>query len=72
LRPRGLFCFSVEGTDEGGFVLRDTLRYAHSPDYLHRLAGEHRFAVEMIEPQVIRRGVEGNIDGYHVIMRAVG
>lgn|SRR5262245_12805854 len=72
LRARGLFCFSVEATEEPGFVLRSTLRYAHSAGYLQNLAGEHRFAVEAIEPQVIRRGVEGDIGGYHVIMRAMG
>jgi predicted TPR repeat methyltransferase len=71
LRPRGLFCFSVEGTDEPGFMLRDTLRYAHSVDYLQALAGQHRFVVETIEPQVIRRGPQGDIGGYHVILRAV-
>lgn len=72
LRMRGLFCFSVEASDEPGFVLRDTLRYAHSIDYLQGLAERHRFVVETIEPQVIRRGTKGDIDGYHVIMRAVG
>jgi len=72
LRARGLFCFSVEATDEPGFVLRSTLRYAHSAGYLQNLAGEHRFDIEAIEPQVIRRGVEGDIGGYHVIMRAMG
>lgn len=71
LRTHGLFCFSVEGTDKPGFVLRDTLRYAHSTSYLQNLAAEHRFAVEAIEPQVIRRGVGGDIGGYHVTMRAV-
>jgi predicted TPR repeat methyltransferase len=71
LRAHGLFCFSVEGTDGSGFVLRDTLRYAHSPGYLQELAKQHRFVVETIERQVIRRGVKGDIDGYHVVMRAV-
>lgn len=72
LRTDGLFCFSVEGTDGRGFVLRSSLRYAHSTGYLQDLAGNHRFVVETIEPQIIRRGVEGDIGGYHVVMRAVG
>jgi predicted TPR repeat methyltransferase len=71
LREGGLFCFSVEATDEADFVLRSTLRYAHSIGYLDKLARQHRFAVETIEPQVIRRGVEADIDGYHVVMRAI-
>lgn len=72
LRPGGLFCFSVEAIDGPGFALRDTLRYAHSVNYLEELARQYRFDVETIEPQVIRRGVDGDIDGYHVIMRAAG
>jgi predicted TPR repeat methyltransferase len=68
LRTNGLFCFSVEAADEG-FVLRNTLRYAHSIGYLRSLAEQNRFNVETIEPQVIRRGVRGDIDGYHVVMR---
>src|SRR5262249_50146641 len=44
LKAAGLFCFSVEATDVGDFVLRDTLRYAHSADYLRKLAQHHRFA----------------------------
>lgn len=34
LRDGGLFGFSVEATDEADFVLRTTLRYAHSVAYL--------------------------------------
>jgi predicted TPR repeat methyltransferase len=68
----GLFCFSVEAADgNDGPVLRNTMRYAHSAGYLRNLAAQHRFAVESIEPQVIRRGVEGDIAGYHVVMRAI-
>jgi predicted TPR repeat methyltransferase len=72
LNEGGLFCFSVEATDEADFILRDTLRYAHSTGYLEKLAGQHRFVVEAIEPQVIRRGAGTNIDGYHAVMRAAG
>jgi predicted TPR repeat methyltransferase len=69
LRDNGLFCFSVEATDERDFVLRSTLRYAHSIDYLRRLAGQHQFAIEAIESRVIRRDTAGNIDGYLAVMR---
>lgn len=42
LAPGGLFAFSIEdaGVDEG-FVLRDSLRYAHSEDYIRQLLGTH-------------------------------
>ena len=55
LRDSGLFCFSVEATDESNFVLRSTKRYAHSIDYLQKLAGEYQFVVNTIEPQIIRQ-----------------
>jgi predicted TPR repeat methyltransferase len=69
LRDSGLFCFSVEATDERNFVLRSTKRYAHSIDYLQKLAGQYRFVVNTIEPQIIRREFRGNVNGYHAIMR---
>jgi predicted TPR repeat methyltransferase len=69
LRERGLFCFSVEATDEGDFVLRSTLRYAHSVSYLRRLAARYQFIVETIEPQVVRRDAGANINGYLAVMR---
>lgn len=70
LSDGGLFCFSVEATDEGDFVLRSTLRYAHSIDYLSRLAEQHRFSVETIESKIIRQDAGANIDGYLAVMRS--
>jgi predicted TPR repeat methyltransferase len=69
LRDDGLFCFSVEAAKEGDFVLRNTLRYAHSIGYLRALAERNRFAVAMIEPRVIRMDLGSNIDGYVAMMR---
>jgi hypothetical protein len=42
LRSDGLFCFSVEAAPDGEFVLRPTLRCAHSIAYLTRLAGRNK------------------------------
>lgn len=69
LRDGGLFCFSVEGVDTGDFVLRSTLRYAHSADYLRRLAGQHGFTIEALDSHVIRRDAGTNIRGYLAVMR---
>jgi predicted TPR repeat methyltransferase len=45
LRPGGLFAFSVEvGDDADTFVLRNTGRYAHSSEYIRRLASETGFS----------------------------
>jgi len=69
LRDHGLFCFSVERADEGDFVLRGTLRYAHSIDYLRALAQQHRFVVEAVETHVLRQDAGADIDGYVAVMR---
>ncbi|MRW91584.1 tetratricopeptide repeat protein [Duganella sp. FT80W] len=45
LRPGGRFCFSVEAGEGDDYVLRPSNRYAHTLDYLRRLAGETGFNV---------------------------
>ncbi|MRX07848.1 tetratricopeptide repeat protein [Pseudoduganella sp. FT25W] len=45
LRPGGRFCFSVEAGDDADYVLRPSNRYAHTPDYLRRLAAATGFTV---------------------------
>jgi predicted TPR repeat methyltransferase len=65
----GLFCFSVEAAREGDFVLRPTLRYAHSQPYLSRLAERNGFVVTTVEPHAVRRERESSIAGYNIVMR---
>jgi len=44
LPPGGEFCFSAEAHNgDAGFVLRPSLRYAHSERYIRSLAGPHGF-----------------------------
>jgi predicted TPR repeat methyltransferase len=69
LRHDGLFCFSVEAADDGNFVLRPTLRYAHSLEYLTKLADQNGFAVMTVEPHAVRREAHGSVAGYNVVMR---
>ena len=49
LRAGGVFCFSLEEAQEGqaahGFVLRESLRYAHTVGYIRMLAEEHGFSL---------------------------
>ena len=71
LRDGGLFCFSVEATDQSDYVLRSTLRYAQSSDYLRRLAEQNAFVVEVIESQPIRQEYDQDIEGYYAIMRCL-
>ncbi|TFW30366.1 tetratricopeptide repeat protein [Duganella callida] len=45
LRPGGRLCFSAEAGVDGDYVLRPSNRYAHTLDYLQRLAAETGFTV---------------------------
>lgn len=69
LRERGVFGFSVEASEETGFVLRDTCRYAHSVDYLRKLADQHGFACETIDRGIIRQQDGKDVVGYLAILR---
>jgi predicted TPR repeat methyltransferase len=69
LRAGGLFGFSVEASDAEDFVLRPTLRYAHSVAYLRELAASHQFVFEFIEPRIIRKEKGSDVDGFHAILR---
>jgi predicted TPR repeat methyltransferase len=69
LRPGGLFAFSVEVADGTDFILQPSHRYAHSIDYLRRLAAAHAFAIESLESRVIRRNRDTDVPGYLVVMR---
>ncbi|MCA1403910.1 class I SAM-dependent methyltransferase [Ensifer sp. IC3342] len=55
LAPGGLFAFSVEqaATDEG-FILRPSLRYAHSEAYIADICAEHGFSLVATERTTIR------------------
>jgi predicted TPR repeat methyltransferase len=68
LRDGGLFGFSVEISEEQDFILRPNRRYAHSGAYLRKLAEDHRFALETIEPHVIRQDDRNDVHGYIAIL----
>jgi predicted TPR repeat methyltransferase len=69
LRDGGLFGFSVEASEHRDFVLGATRRYSHSKPYLRRLAEDHGFAVETIEPHIIRQQDGIDVAGYLAIWR---
>jgi predicted TPR repeat methyltransferase len=66
---RRVLCFSVEAADGNDFVLRTTLRYAHSIGYLQALAARYQFIVETIEPQIVRRDSGTDIHGHIAVLR---
>lgn len=55
LAEDGLFAFSVEDAGDGqGFVLRESMRYAHAGDYILGLLQAHGFTLIASEKTVIR------------------
>lgn len=72
LRNKGLFCFSIEASPDADVVFRESFHFAHSAAYIRRLAQQHGFSVEELEPVVIRQDGEGPIDGYLAVLRCAG
>lgn len=67
----GVFCFSVEtvhGRDTD-YRLLPSLRYAHSAQYLVRLARRHGFEVIAMERGPVRQDQRETIDGMYVFLR---
>ena len=69
LNHHGYFCFSVELTNEGDYLLRATGRYQHSKSYLERLALRCGFMVQAIEQTIIRQESTMEVPGILAIMR---
>jgi predicted TPR repeat methyltransferase len=72
LREGGLFGFSVEAGAEQDFVLRASLRYAHSAAYLRKLSQAHGFVLETIESKVLRQEDGSDVIGHLAILRRCG
>lgn len=69
LRKNGLFCFSLEASADADVVYRETFHYAHSAAYIRRLAQANGFAVEELEPIVIRQDGASPVDGTLAVLR---
>jgi predicted TPR repeat methyltransferase len=69
LRDGGLFGFSVEASEGQDFVLRSTLRYAHSAAYLRKLSQHHGFILETIESKVLRQEDGNDVVGHIAMLR---
>ncbi len=70
LAPKGLFAFSVEdaGEDEG-FVLRDSLRYAHSEAHIRLLLAHYRLELLEVERTIIRMDAGNPVNGILFLSR---
>lgn len=54
LAPGGLFAFSVETHDGEGILLRDTLRYAHSPAHVREALASAGLHFVSLDPAAVR------------------
>jgi predicted TPR repeat methyltransferase len=74
LSPGGVFCFSVErpegpaesGQEHEGFVLRPSLRYAHSQAYVTGLAQQHGYELLALHDGTVRHDQNQAISGLFV------
>lgn len=72
LRPGGWFCFSTEAGEAADFSLLPSNRYAHSLDYLQRLALEHGFALLEAGRAAVRSEHGVDVIGHLLVLRAPG
>lgn len=71
LSPSGFFAFSVEDAgDEDGFVLRESLRYAHSKSYVTELLERTGFSLIEISKTTIRKDAGKPLSGILFLARA--
>lgn len=73
LAPSGFFAFSVEDAgEEDGFVLRESLRYAHSKSYVTELLERTGFSLIEIRKTTIRKDAGKPLSGILFLAQAKG
>ena len=73
LQPGGCFAFSVElAIGNAELQLLPSLRYAHSPDYVERLALAHGFRVQKTWQAPLREDQRKPVMGIYVLLEPVG
>ncbi len=72
LQPGGCFAFSVElASARADLQLLPSLRYAHSPAYVERLAGAHGFRVQRSWQAPLREDQRQPVMGLYVLLEPV-
>ena len=69
LKPSGLFAFTVEATDEGTYQLRQTRRYAHSPDYVREVARLQGYELVSLDRTALRSENKQDVEGLVAVLR---
>jgi predicted TPR repeat methyltransferase len=73
LAPSGCFAFSVElATGAEELQLRPSLRYAHAPAYVERLARAHGFQVRQTWQAPLREDQQKPVMGLYVLLEPAG
>ncbi len=72
LNPRGLFAFTLESTDEPGYVLRDRNRYAHNELYVAAQAAVAGMELAALSRDWSRTEAGLPVDGLVVVLRCHG
>jgi predicted TPR repeat methyltransferase len=67
--PGSLFAFTVEVSDDGDYVLRQTRRYAHAPNYIRQLAPRQGYEVLTLERTALRSENQRDVEGLVVVLR---
>jgi predicted TPR repeat methyltransferase len=66
----GVFCFSVEAApDDAQYLLRPSLRYAHSPGYIRKLSEQYGFEIARTSAHPIRDDQRSPIPGWFAWLR---
>ena len=65
----GVAAFTVESGGPADFVIRDSLRFAHAPDYLRRIAQEAGLEVIALETHALRKDRGAVVEGLIVALR---
>jgi len=60
-KPKAIFLFSTESTQDKDYILTNQGRYAHSEEYIHQLAKLNKFTILNVENATIRTGIEGHL-----------
>ncbi len=69
--PSAFFLFTLEGVEGEDYVLRKTGRFAHSRQYIEKLAERFQFRVEVCTDTVIRTENDRPITGMNMILKCL-
>jgi predicted TPR repeat methyltransferase len=72
LRQGGLLAFSLETTSQADYVLQPNRRYAHSLEYIRRLASQRHFHEVTVNSVNLRRQEDEHAEGLVIVLRSDG